>query len=264
MAEASKMILVPVGALPQISSVQHSTQSSARYQARCTFNWGRLYPLVILLNCSTVACAQKHNASKMSCTTAAWGTVCSVLGSCQVACHVSNCPVLAHRCTPALASCVQVYLSNHCNFQILGSQAGMPAKQGHTETGACDAASRATQPSRDKPKPGLYHTCTLCAGDGDSEHLGGGVGQAPRVELSNGLFEIGRQEPADIVIPVPSVSGRHAMLRVGAYANTLQLPYISCTRNRTGCNLPAGVLSRDRNRTCCNLSVRTEHSRLPA
>lgn len=68
--------------------------------------------------------------------------------------------------------------------------------------------------------------CTLCAGDGDSEHLGGGVGQAPRVELSNGLFEIGRQEPADIVIPVPSVSGRHAMLRVGACQHPATAQYL--------------------------------------
>jgi pSer/pThr/pTyr-binding forkhead associated (FHA) protein len=56
------------------------------------------------------------------------------------------------------------------------------------------------------------------SGDGDSAHLGTEEvpGQAPKIELANGLFEIGRVEPADIVIPIPSVSGRHAMLRVGA------------------------------------------------
>lgn len=55
-------------------------------------------------------------------------------------------------------------------------------------------------------------------GDGDSAHLGAGeeMGAAPKIELANGLFEIGRVDPADIVIPIPSVSGRHAMLRVGA------------------------------------------------
>lgn len=55
------------------------------------------------------------------------------------------------------------------------------------------------------------------AGDGDSAHLGAdeGLGDAPKIELANGLFEIGRVDPADIVIPIPSVSGRHAMLRVG-------------------------------------------------
>ena len=58
------------------------------------------------------------------------------------------------------------------------------------------------------------------AGDGDSEHLGGDSFVAPTIELVNGLFEVGRAEPADIVIPVPSVSGRHAMLRVGALCAT--------------------------------------------
>lgn len=39
--------------------------------------------------------------------------------------------------------------------------------------------------------------------------------QAPKIELAEGLFEVGRMQPADIVIPIPSVSGRHAMIRVG-------------------------------------------------
>lgn len=61
------------------------------------------------------------------------------------------------------------------------------------------------------------------SGDGDSAHLGAeeGLGDAPKIELANGLFEIGRVDPADIVIPIPSVSGRHAMLRVGVLLLTL-------------------------------------------
>ena len=34
------------------------------------------------------------------------------------------------------------------------------------------------------------------------------------LELKDGVFEVGREAPADIVIPVPTVSGRHALLRV--------------------------------------------------
>eukprot|EP00892_Ulva_mutabilis_P009914 jgi/Ulvmu1/7295/UM035_0084.1 len=53
-------------------------------------------------------------------------------------------------------------------------------------------------------------------GDGDTQHLGDSVPdqQAPKIDLAEGLFEVGRMQPADIVIPIPSVSGRHAMIRV--------------------------------------------------
>jgi hypothetical protein len=60
-----------------------------------------------------------------------------------------------------------------------------------------------------------YSYFTVVAGDGDKDHLGGDSGDPPTIELDNGLFEVGRAAPADIIIPVPSVSGRHAMLRVG-------------------------------------------------
>lgn len=62
---------------------------------------------------------------------------------------------------------------------------------------------------------GQQRTCHR-AGDGTTEHLGGDdFEETPTIELVNGLFEVGRAAPADIVIAVPSVSGRHAMLRVG-------------------------------------------------
>lgn len=53
-------------------------------------------------------------------------------------------------------------------------------------------------------------------GDGDTQHLGDTMPEqeAPKIELAEGLFEVGRMQPADIVIPIPSVSGRHAMIRV--------------------------------------------------
>ena len=34
------------------------------------------------------------------------------------------------------------------------------------------------------------------------------------IELQDGVYEVGREEPADVVIPVPTVSGRHALLRI--------------------------------------------------
>ena len=37
------------------------------------------------------------------------------------------------------------------------------------------------------------------------------------IALKDGVFEVGRVEPADIIIPIPTVSSRHALLRVGAW-----------------------------------------------
>ncbi len=34
------------------------------------------------------------------------------------------------------------------------------------------------------------------------------------VQLEDGVFEVGREEPADIVIPIPTISGKHALLRI--------------------------------------------------
>lgn len=36
------------------------------------------------------------------------------------------------------------------------------------------------------------------------------------IVLREGLYELGREEPADVIVAVPTVSTRHAMLRVGA------------------------------------------------
>lgn len=89
-----------------------------------------------------------------------------------------------------------------------------------------------------------------CPGDGDSDHLGGDTGEAPTIELVNGLFEVGRAEPADIVIPVPSVSGRHAMLRVGALPQPAGLPwmhmpvYADINRERPRCRRRARECDR--------------------
>ena len=66
-------------------------------------------------------------------------------------------------------------------------------------------------------------------GDGAVEHLGEfdeTPAAAPKIQLANGLFEIGRVPPADIVVPIPSVSARHAMLRIGT-RSTFQFCHLS-------------------------------------
>eukprot|EP00210_Caulerpa_lentillifera_P004770 g4554.t1 len=52
-------------------------------------------------------------------------------------------------------------------------------------------------------------------GDNKTDHIGGV--QAPvvsEVKLNSGVYEVGREKPADVVIPVPTVSARHALIRI--------------------------------------------------
>jgi len=51
-------------------------------------------------------------------------------------------------------------------------------------------------------------------GDGSTKHLDNAVDLPGEIELQDGVYEVGREEPADVVIPVPTVSGRHALLRI--------------------------------------------------
>lgn len=54
-------------------------------------------------------------------------------------------------------------------------------------------------------------------GNGSTEHLGNQQEfpmPAAIVLETNKLYELGRAAPADLVIPIPTVSGRHAMIRV--------------------------------------------------
>lgn len=77
-----------------------------------------------------------------------------------------------------------------------------------------------------RPWQGHQQRCVLCFakklvlvpnGDGDTAHMGSDV-QVPEVgsyELQEGVFALGReQEQADIIIPLPTVSSRHAMVKV--------------------------------------------------
>jgi len=55
------------------------------------------------------------------------------------------------------------------------------------------------------------------AGNGSTKHLEKPVSLPGEIALDQeGLYELGREQPADIIVPVPTVSTRHAMLRVGA------------------------------------------------
>lgn len=47
------------------------------------------------------------------------------------------------------------------------------------------------------------------------DHLDSEVPLPNEIPLSDGQFEVGREDSAQLTIPLPTVSARHAMLRVG-------------------------------------------------
>lgn len=51
-------------------------------------------------------------------------------------------------------------------------------------------------------------------GNGKWDHIGDQVPLPEPIPLTDGVYEVGRNEPADIVLNIPTVSGRHALLRV--------------------------------------------------
>lgn len=65
--------------------------------------------------------------------------------------------------------------------------------------------------------PAVVASCRLVlrpTGNGSFEHIGDEVPQPQPIILKEGVFEVGRASPADIQIPIPTVSSRHALLRV--------------------------------------------------
>ena len=64
----------------------------------------------------------------------------------------------------------------------------------------------------------------MYAGDGSTDHLDEDVPTPKEIQLSDGQYELGREEPAQIVIPYPTVSSRHAMLRVGESLSCSRAP----------------------------------------
>eukprot|EP00891_Asterochloris_glomerata_P008137 jgi/Astpho2/8137/fgenesh1_pg.00120_%23_81_t len=59
-------------------------------------------------------------------------------------------------------------------------------------------------------------SCQNCVrtGDGNSDHLEEKIPAPGSIKLAEGTWQLGRDKPADIVVPVPTVSGRHAQLKV--------------------------------------------------
>lgn len=54
-------------------------------------------------------------------------------------------------------------------------------------------------------------------GDGNGDHISAAIeaSQVKTIELAQGAFEVGREpETAEICLPIPTVSGRHALLRL--------------------------------------------------
>lgn len=62
-------------------------------------------------------------------------------------------------------------------------------------------------------------------GDGTTDHLelesDYEVEPAQTLELGQGVFEVGRVPPADLILSVPTVSSRHALLRIDDLEVTL-------------------------------------------
>lgn len=102
---------------------------------------------------------------------------------------------------------------------------------GHRVAGAHLRQTRTVQPGTSKQhqrgthviaasrQPTVFASCRLVlrpTGDGSSEHIGEKVPQPGAIPLQEGVYEVGRSSPADIQIPIPTVSSRHALLRVEA------------------------------------------------
>lgn len=53
-------------------------------------------------------------------------------------------------------------------------------------------------------------------GDGDTSHLvsADNLASIPALDLNPGLYELGRVDTADLIVPLPTVSARHAVVRV--------------------------------------------------
>lgn len=85
-------------------------------------------------------------------------------------------------------------------------------------------------------------------GDGSTGHLGMDVTMPSSFELKEGTLELGRDVPADLIVPVPTVSSRHAILKVegsklsvtdlnstnGTYISGEQLPPMQPTQVGVG------------------------------
>ena len=60
-------------------------------------------------------------------------------------------------------------------------------------------------------------TTSIAAGDGSQDHLDAPVEAPKEMRLEDGQYELGRLEDAQLTIALPTVSGKHALLRVGTH-----------------------------------------------
>ena len=72
----------------------------------------------------------------------------------------------------------------------------------------------------------IAHRAPLClatrlrlepfGGDGDTSHIQDGieVSPPPALDLKEGIFEVGRVDTADLIVPLPTVSARHCALQI--------------------------------------------------
>ncbi|GFR43808.1 hypothetical protein Agub_g4933 [Astrephomene gubernaculifera] len=77
--------------------------------------------------------------------------------------------------------------------------------------------NRACQPARTSRRTHVMVTNKLMlhpTGSGDCGHLGEQVPLPGPVELREGTQDVGRVEPCDVVLAVPTVSSRHAIINV--------------------------------------------------
>eukprot|EP00879_Flechtneria_rotunda_P000568 GHRR01000675.1.p1 GENE.GHRR01000675.1~~GHRR01000675.1.p1 ORF type:complete len:193 (+),score=38.63 GHRR01000675.1:138-716(+) len=58
------------------------------------------------------------------------------------------------------------------------------------------------------------HLVLRPTGTGNYDHIGDKVNMPQPIPLKDGVFEVGRASPADIMLNIPTVSSRHALLRV--------------------------------------------------
>lgn len=56
------------------------------------------------------------------------------------------------------------------------------------------------------------------------DHLDNEVPPPTEIPLSDGQFEVGREDSAQLTIRLPTVSARHAMLRVGKHFHQTTIP----------------------------------------
>ena len=99
---------------------------------------------------------------------------------------------------------------SRCSIRSTQTCPGTQCALSLVPTGTCFTHALNAKPSSSAPDGRLFRL-----GNGSCRHLDREVQRPSSISLDSGVFEVGREAPADIVVPVPTVSGHHAMLRIG-------------------------------------------------